>query len=97
MARRSSRVLASDTGLSFRQRAMRGKRSAMPDLWRGARLDAFEGDLEHVLGADGADGAVAFERVLLHPGRDLAELGVGEAGVGLGEGDELVPVAARRR
>ena len=78
-----------------------GKRKATPDLWRGlawmpskaisktccgltppgARKKKPPGPGETVGG------------VLADPGRDLAEFGVGQAGVGLGEGHQRIPVA----
>ena len=43
---RRQRVRLARPVLSVRQRAMRGKRTAMPDLWRGESGDALEGQLE---------------------------------------------------
>ena len=55
-------------------------------------LDAFEGDLKDMVWGHLAHGAKALLGVFLHPGRDLAELSVRKAGVGFGEGDEVVAV-----
>ncbi len=88
---KSSSVLASSTGLSLRQRAIRRKPQGDARLVARTFLDAFEGDFEDVLGRDLPDGAEALEGVLAHPGGDLAELGVRQAGIGLGEGHQSSP------
>ena len=43
-----------------------------------------------MLGCDRSDGAETFARVLLHPGRDLAKLGIGQTGIGLGERNQII-------
>ena len=79
-------VSASCSGLSSRMRSMRGKRTAMPLLWRGAAVDALEAELEHQRRPDAAHRAELLERGAADDASTCAELLVGQARVGLGEG-----------
>ena len=69
-----------------RQRSMRGKRTAMPHLWRGCALDALEAELEHQRRLHAAHRAELLDAwscgSIASTSRDLL---VGEARVGLGE------------
>ena len=86
---------ASLAGLSVRQRAMRGKRTAMPDLCRVRAGDALEVQLEHLLGSTARTGPNRSMRVRAHPGVELADLLVGEARVRLGHRHQLALVPDR--
>src|SRR5688572_21212372 len=61
-----------------------------PRLVPRRALDAFEPQFEDQLRLHRAHGAEALERVLADEGVDLADLLVGESGVRLGEGHELL-------
>ena len=52
-------------------------------------VDDVEGDLDDDRGLDDAVAPVDAERVRLEPARHLRDLGVGQAAVGLADGDEL--------
>jgi hypothetical protein len=97
IAFRSSSVLASARGLSWRQRAMRGKRSATPDLWRGISWMPSKAISKTCSGLTARTGPKRSVRVLAHPAGDLGELGIGQAGIGLGEGHQIAVRRPRRR
>ena len=80
-----SSVSASSIDLSVRQRSMRGKRTAMPDLWRGLRLNAFEADFEDERRRDAAHRPEFSTVVLRTIASTLAHFLVGQARVGLRE------------
>lgn len=64
-------VSASAGRLSRRQRAMRGKCSAMPDSLAARRLNALEGQLKDEFRLDGAHRAEALSRVAADKSVDL--------------------------
>ncbi len=52
------------------------------------KLQAFKRQFEHEFGANAGDGPEAFERVVANEAVDFFDFGVGQSGVGFGEGHE---------
>jgi len=61
----------------------------------GGFLDTFEGDLEDMLGGHLSHGAKFLQRVTFDPSGNFAELGIGQAGIGFGEGHQIIAVPHR--
>ena len=57
--------------------------------------DVVEGDFEDAEGLDGAEVAVVFERVGLEPVGQFGDLGVGDAGVGFADVEQLAASGPR--
>ena len=87
--RASASVSASCSGLSARMRSMRGKRTAMPLLWRALRLMPSKPSSNTSVGLTLRTGPNFSSVVRRIDAIDLAELLVGQARVRLGERDEL--------
>ena len=80
---------ASATGLSCRQRSVRGKRTANAAFVARAARNAFKAQLEDLRGLHAAHRAKALARGLADDGVHLRNLGVRQARVRLGKGHQL--------
>ena len=80
-----SSVSASAAVLSVRQRRMRGKRTAMPDLWRFERFRPSKASSKTSSGLTVRTGPNFSSMLCAHEGVDAADLGVGQARVRLGD------------